>query len=328
MKLVNLFYIKKLVSCQNKRQLIRPFQDFDVYAYRNYSSVLSLPWTGFWLIGPFGLLGLVLTRRLSKNQQLILIYTVIGILSILPFKASDRYPLPSAVLLAMFAALTLWHFYQWIKNRNLRPLFAGLPVIVLLCLLCWPDWQNIAARKSSRHYFFIGKYYETSGRMDAEIEFLKKAVAKTGNYQPAMLLALRFSESGNVKESIELYDKIMRSRQVAKRIRLSAAMRAGMTIARFLNDAEEARRYWQYIVREFNEFKFFSLQASFMAGDLDEKSFRKLIEDTPEGQVTAEYIVGLRYRLNGNTTRAIQAYRRCLQIDTGDYSFDLNSPRT
>jgi len=60
------------------------------------------------------------------------------------------------------------------------------------------------------------------------------------------------------------------------------------------------------------------LQASFMVGDLDEKSFRKLIGDTPEGQVTAEYIVGLHYRLNGNTTRAILAYRRCLQIDTGD----------
>jgi len=28
-KPVNLIYIKKLVSCQNKRQLIRPFQDFD-----------------------------------------------------------------------------------------------------------------------------------------------------------------------------------------------------------------------------------------------------------------------------------------------------------
>ena len=419
--------LRRLVIFLNAREWS---QEFDVYAYRNYSSVLSLPWTGFWLIGPFGLLGLVLTRRLSKNQLLILIYTVIGILSILPFKASDRYRLPSAVLLAIFAALALWHFYQWIKNRNLRALSAGLAVIALLGLLCWPDWQNIEAHKSSRHYFFIGKHYETSGRlgdavrayeksmhdfpwdpdsphrigriligqnkpkqsmkylreallrepefpeainaiayiylqsgdldaaekelstslrleptntealmlmaniqrrkgrMDAEIAFLKNAVAKTGNHQPAMLLALRFSESGNVKESIELYDKIMRSRQVAKRIRLSAAMRAGMTIARFLNDAEDARRYWQYIVEEFNEFKFFSLQASFMVGDLDEKSFRKLIGDTPEGQVTAEYIVGLHYRLNGNTTRAIQAYRRCLQIDTGDHTFDLNSPRT
>ncbi len=424
---VVLNFLRHLVIFVNAREWS---QEFDAYAYRNYSSVLSLPWTGFWLIGPFGLLGLVLTRRLSKNQQLILIYTIIGILSILPFKASDRYRLPSAVLLAMFAALALWYFYQWIKTRNTRALFAGLPVIVLLCLLCWPDWQNITARKSARHYFFIGKHYENSGRMDdavrayeksmhdfswdpdspyrigriligkkqpnqglkylrealrrepefpeaidaiayiylqrgdldaaekelstslrlapantealmlmaniqrrkgqtdAEIAFLKKAVASTGNHQPAMLLALRFRESGNAKESIELYDRVMRSRQVAKRIRLSAAMRAGMTIARFFNDAADARRYWLYTLREFKEFNFFSLQASFLVGDLDEKGFRKQMGDTPEGQVTAEYIVGLRHWLNGNTASAIQAYRRCLQIDIGNHTFDRDSPRT
>jgi tetratricopeptide (TPR) repeat protein len=424
---VGLNFFRRLIIFVNAREYS---QEFDAYAYRNYSSVLSLPWTGFWLIGPFGLLGLVLTRRLSKNQQLILIYTIIGILSILPFKASDRYRLPSAVLLAIFAALALWYFYKWIKNRNMRALFAGLPVIVLLCLLCWPDWQNIAARKSARHYFFIGKHYENSGRMDdavrayeksmhdfswdpdsphrigriligqkqsnqgmkylqealrrepefpdainaiayiylqsgdldaaekelstslrlapantealmlmaniqrrkgrkdGEIAFLKKAMANTGNHQPQMLLALRFSESGNVKQSIALYDRVMRSRQVAKRIRLLAAMRAGMTIARFFNDPVDARLYWLYIVREFNEFKFFSLPASFLVGDLDEKGFRKLMGDTPEGQVTAEYIVGLHHRLNGNTASAIQAYRRCLQIDIGDHTFDRNSPRT
>ena len=94
------------------------------------------------------------------------------------------------------------------------------------------------------------------------------------------------------------------------------------------NDPVDARLYWLYIVREFNEFKFFSLQASFLVGDLDEKGFRKQMGDTPEGQVTAEYIVGLRHRLNGNTASAIQAYRRCLQIDIGDHTFDRNSPRT
>jgi tetratricopeptide (TPR) repeat protein len=170
---VVLNFLRRLVIFLNAREWS---QEFDVYAYRNYSSVLSLPWTGFWLIGPFGLLGLVLTRRLSKNQQLIFIYTVIGILSILPFKASDRYRLPSAVLLAMLAALTLWHFYQWIKDRKLRPLFAGLSVIVLLGLIGWPDWQNIEARKSSRGYFFIGKHYEKSGRMDDAVRVHEKSM--------------------------------------------------------------------------------------------------------------------------------------------------------
>jgi len=165
------------------------------------------------------------------------------------------------------------------------------------------------------------------GQLDAEIAFLKKAVATRGAQKPAMLLALRFSESGNLKGAIEVYDRVMTSRDVAKRIRLSAAMRAGMIHARFNYDAAEARRYWLFIVREFNDFIFFSGQASFLLGDLDAKGFRKLMGDSPEGQVTAEYIIGLHHQLNGNTTSAIQAYRRCLQIDMGDQTFGQDSPR-
>lgn len=424
---VALNFLRHLVIFVNGREWS---QEFDVYAYRSYASILSFPWTGFWLIGPLGLLGLTLTRRLSNNQLLILLYTISGILSILPFKASDRYRLPSAVLLTAFAALSLYYFYQWIKTKNPRAILAALPVLALLCLLCWPDWQNIAARKFSRHDYFIGRHYENSGQMDsairayeksmhdfpwdpdsphrigrilieqkkpnqgmhylreallrepefpesinsiayiylqsgdmdaaekelsdslrlapantealmmmaaiqhrkgkldAEIATLKKAVAHTGNQQPAMLLALRFREAGNLKNALGLYDRIMKSRGMTKRIRLSAAMRAGMIHARFINDAAEARRYWQFVVRKFSEFRFFSSQASFLLGDLDEKSFRKLMGDTAEGLVTAEYIIGLNRRLNGNTASAIQAYRRCLQIDIDDAAFDQDSPRT
>lgn len=423
---VALNFLRHLVIFVNTREWS---QEFDVYAYRSYSNVLSLPWTGFWLIGPFGLLGLALTRRLSESQQLVLLYTIIGILSILPFKASDRYRLPSAVLLAIFAALSLWCFYQWIKTTNIRALYASLPVLALLCLLCWPDWQNLAVRKSSRHDYFIGQHYEKSarndlaiqayeksmndfswdpdspyrigriligqkkpnlgmqylrealrresefpeainaiayiylqsgdldaaekelnkslglapantealmlmasiqhrkGQLDAEIALLREAVVTHGEPKPAMLLALRFSESGNLKGALELYDRVMTARDVVRRIRLSAAMRAGMIHARFNHGAAEAKRYWLFIVREFNDFKFFSAQASFLLGDLDGKSFRKLMGDSPEGQVTAEYIIGLRHQLNGNATSAIQAYRRCLQIDIGDHTFGQDSPR-
>jgi tetratricopeptide (TPR) repeat protein len=424
---VALNFLRHLVIFVNAREWS---QEFDVYAYRSYSKVLSLPWTGFWLIGPFGLLGLALTRRLSENQKLVLLYTIIGILSIVPFKASDRYRLPSAVLLAIFAALSLWFFYQWIKSTNLRALFASLPVLALLCLFCWPDWQNIANRKSSRHDYFLGLHYEDSGRNDfairayeksmnyfswdpdsphrigrilieqknpnlgmqylrealrreaefpeainaiayiylqrgdldaaekelnnslelapintealmlmaniqhrkgqlgAEIALLKKAVTHLGGQKSAMLLALRLNEAGNLKGALELYDMVIKSRDAAKQVRLSATMRAGMIHARLNYDAAEARRYWLLIVREFNDFTFFSAQASFLLGDLDEKSFREMMGDSPEGQVTAEYIIALHHQLNGNTASAIQAYRRCLQLDIGDHTFGQDSPRT
>lgn len=424
---VLLNFLRHLVIFANAREWS---QEFDVYAYRNYSSILSLPWTGFWLIGPFGLLGLVLTRRLSKDQLLILIFTIIGIISILPFKASDRYRLPSAVLLALFAALALWNFFQWSKNRNWRVLLTVAPLLVLACLLCWPDWQNLETRKSARHHFFIGWHYECSGRLedairayeksmrefpwdpdsphrigrilirqnrpdqameflrlalqresefpevlnaiadiylqkgalaaaekelnislrlapanveafllmanlqhrkgqnDAEIVFLKKAVANSANHKPAMLLALRFKEAGSYREAIKLYDRVMTSRKVAKKFRLAAAMQAGMLIARFSDKARGAVHYWRYIIKEFNEFKFFSSQAAFLVGDLDEKSLREQLGDTPEKRAAAEYVIGLRHRIKGDTLSAIEAYRRCLQVDIGDQPINQGSPQT
>ena len=80
-------------------------QEFDVSAYRAYSWFLSLPWAGFWLIGPLGCLGFILLRKVSTNQLLLAGYTVLGFVSIIPFKASDRYRLPTAVLLTLFAAV-------------------------------------------------------------------------------------------------------------------------------------------------------------------------------------------------------------------------------
>ena len=45
-----------------------------------------------------------------------------------------------------------------------------MPILAILCLVCWPDWQNLAARKTSRHHFFIGKWYETIGQIDDAIQ--------------------------------------------------------------------------------------------------------------------------------------------------------------
>jgi hypothetical protein len=142
-----------------------------------------------------------------------------------------------------------------------------------------------------------------------------------------MLLARRYRESGNFKQAPELYDRVMTSRDVAKRFKLAAAMQAGRLHARLNNDAAQARQYWQLIERDFREFKFFASQASFLLGNLDENSFGKLMGDSPEGQATAEYIIGLHHRLNGNRPSAIRAYQRCLQIDTGESSLGGDTPR-
>ena len=404
-------------------------QEFDVAAYRSYSRFLSLPWTGFWLIGPLGFLGLFLCRRLTGEQSLIILVTLAVIVSTVPFKASDRYRLPTAVLLTMFAALTLWYLYMWIRQKDWRSLVKWLAAGSVFCLICWPDWQDLTARKSARHYFFVGKHYEKTGRfneaimayersmnefawdadsayrlgliytlqgkqqlsadylnealerepafprvlnelarhhlrdneltaaeeqlrlslnyapadLDAmllmaevqrrqgdienELKYLNDAVVKTRTSRPAMLLADRYVVLGDHRRAVGLYDGVMRSRTVDKFVRVTAAMMAGFTTARYLSPEFDDKAYWHYVINEFDQFRFFALQAKFLAGSLPAEDFRTRMGDSPSWKVSAEYAIGLDRKLNGDALGAARAFKRCLQIDDPAKSRNQYSPQ-
>lgn len=159
-------FLRRLVIFSNAREWS---QEIDVYIYRGYSGFLSLPWIGFWLIGPFSLLGFCFLRRVTKNQWLVIGYTAVGFLSIIPFKGSDRYRLPTAALLTIFAALAIWQIYLLIQNADKQKIFRSLAVLGAFCALCWPDWQNLAERKTARHHFYIGLHYESIGKLDKAV---------------------------------------------------------------------------------------------------------------------------------------------------------------
>ena len=140
-------------------------QEFDVYAYRNYAFLRGPLFPGFWLIGPLGILGLFLSRPLNQQRVLLLLWTLVGIISIVPFKASDRYRLPSTTLLAGFAALALCFLFDAARKKNVRSCIYSGCGLLLLGVLCWPDWPMLEHRKTARHSFFIGLKEESAGRL-------------------------------------------------------------------------------------------------------------------------------------------------------------------
>jgi tetratricopeptide (TPR) repeat protein len=154
-------------------------QEFDVDAYRSYSPFLSLPWPGFWLIGPLGLLGICLLRRpLSAEQWLAAGYAAAGFVSIIAFKASGRYRLPFAVLLSVFAALAIWQLYRRAQAKEKKPLVRSAALLAVFCLLCWPDWAGLQARKTARHDFFIGLHKERTGRLQEAADYYRQSMQR------------------------------------------------------------------------------------------------------------------------------------------------------
>jgi hypothetical protein len=119
----------------------------------------------------------------------------------------------------------------------------------------------------------------------------------------------------------------MRSRQVDKSVRVIAGMLAGITTARYLSPRADDKIYWNFVINEFDEFKFFSLQAHFLNGTLAEPEFRRQMADSPIWEVSAEYIIGLKHRLDGNAASAAVAFERCLKIEVDTESRNRYSPQ-
>jgi tetratricopeptide (TPR) repeat protein/4-amino-4-deoxy-L-arabinose transferase-like glycosyltransferase len=404
-------------------------QEFDVYAYRAYSGFLSLPWPGFWLIGPLGFVGLFLCRPVDDRRGLLLLVALAGMLSILPFKASDRYRLPSAALLTVFAAVILWHMVGWMKAKNWRTFGTACAFLGLFGLICWPDWPDLAARKTARHDFFIGLMNEAHGSLDeaipaygdsmrkfpwdpdspyriglilarmhsdessrtyleealrrepqfpeamdqlaaldlkagdlrsaesladsalgicptctqslqvkaqilhnkgddrGEVEFLTQATRNTKDPQLALTLAERLVALGRYPEALYWYDTVEGSPQVKKELRAKAAMLAGFTLARFFRDEKGARAHWQRVMRKYGELSFFSGQAEYLLGELNEAALRDQMAHSTAQRVSAEYVIGLKHWLKGDDSGAAAALRRCLSLAGDDELPEVQMPR-
>ncbi len=408
-------FLRRLMIFFNVREWS---QEFDVYIYRHYSGFLSLPWTGFWLIGPLGLLGLILARPADKNRTLLIMYTLVGIISIVPFKASDRYRLPVAVLLTVFAAFALWQVSQWARTKNKRALTVSLPLLGALCLLSWPDWQHLKIRKTARHDFFIGLRHETFGRpedaiaaykksmtefpwdpdspyrighilfqqgniaqaesylkeaierepsfpeainglarihlkrknlreaemtaleslklfpnmketllllaqikraqgeVDDEISYLSRAAHETKDPKIAIELGKRLTGLGNYEQAFIWYNYVINSPRVEKSLRARAAMYAGITAARFLDNPKMAHGYWQIVVEKFYNSAFIHQAAGFLLGTVDEKTFRTQIKGRSEMEAFGEYVIGLKHRILEDKHAAAIAFKRCLELSS------------
>jgi Tfp pilus assembly protein PilF len=367
-----------------------------------------------------GFMGLFLCRPVDDRRGLLLLVAMAGIVSILPFKASDRYRLPSVALLTIFAALALWHMIGWMKAKNWRAFGTACAFLGLFGLICWPDWPDLAARKTARHEFFIGLMHEAHGRFDEaisaysdsmrkfpwdpdspyrigrilarmrsgesartyleealcrepqfpeameelarldlkakdilsaesladaalslcpncreslwvkaqilynqgddreEIEFLTQATRNTKDPQLALTLAERLVALGRYPEALYWYDTVEGSPRVEKVLRAQAAMLAGFTLARFFRDEKGARAYWQRVRREYGELSFFSRQAEYLLGEMDEAALGGQMAHSMAQRVSAEYVIGLKHWLKGEDSAAAAAWRQCLSLAGDD----------
>lgn len=189
-------------------------QEFDVYRYRRYSTLLSMPWPGFGLNFSLAVGGLTLlaARRVRRRFRLhwrtshpartrALLVAVLAVTAAATFigKAAGRYRLPVVVTLLPFAALGLDRFFRRPSRRTALVAAGFAPA----ALLSFPDWPDLAHRQTAHHEYFIGLQAAGEGRLvEAEDDFVTAMKAQPFDPDSPFELARLYAREGRLSEAL------------------------------------------------------------------------------------------------------------------------------
>ncbi|MDD2707407.1 MAG: glycosyltransferase family 39 protein [Verrucomicrobiae bacterium] len=207
-------------------------QEFDVHAFRSYSSLLSLPWPGFGWIFPLACVGLagMLARWKrrdddEKNEQpahsdamsvcqsrwFLLACLVVAILFTFVCKAAGRYRLPVVFFLMPFAGAGLDLLVKMGWERQWRPALSYAAVFLAAGLVSWPDWADLRHRQTAMHDFYVGQKFQKAGRPnDAEAAFRMAMARQPWDANAPCELARLLWQGNRLPEAMEAIEESLR----------------------------------------------------------------------------------------------------------------------
>jgi tetratricopeptide (TPR) repeat protein len=119
------------------------------YSFSRYSFLLRWLPAGFWLIGPLGIAGMVITLRNWKSISLtwfVALYTAITI----AFFVCDRFRLPLVPFVALFASATAFALVETVRTARWRTLAWMGAAIILLAVVVNSDLYGIRTDSTAR----------------------------------------------------------------------------------------------------------------------------------------------------------------------------------
>ena len=144
--------------------------------FRSQFAALRMFPAGFWLVGPLGLVGagLAIARRDRRTLAPALFLVLYGASVALLF-VCDRFRLPAAPVLILFAADTLVALYDGLRERRwalVRPLLAGLVPLAVITGLPLVHYNH------GRDHWMVAQALEAQGQPEAAIAAYRAALAE------------------------------------------------------------------------------------------------------------------------------------------------------
>ena len=154
--------VKKLYLFWNKFEISN---NQDIYFFRRYSSLIRILPLGFWLIGPLGLVGMVLSSRKWKNTLLPMLFVFSYMLTVIMFFVTARFRLPVIPFLIIFSSFTLVWLWEKVSRRELRKLVLFFLFLFPFLILTNSNAYHLSVGDFSQAHFSLGNVYLKAGKL-------------------------------------------------------------------------------------------------------------------------------------------------------------------
>ncbi len=166
--------------------------NLNFYTFSQYSWLLRLLPVGFWCVGPLGALGMIVAWKARRGRTMIafiLMYCAVMIM----FFVCDRYRLPVVPLLCVFAGYALVVFFDWMVQREYRPMLISATVLVLLALFVNSNAYQLEREEPVHQFYMLGLIEMKHENYAAALSHFEQA-SRYGKPIRNLYLHLGFSE--------------------------------------------------------------------------------------------------------------------------------------
>jgi len=180
--------------------------------FRSFAPVLRWPLLNFAILGPLGLLGLVIGLRRWRSLYFLLSYLLSITVSTVLFFVLGRLRLQICSVLMIFAAFALVWLWQTIRSKRLIRIAAAVGLLVLLAFLVnRPQPADRLAQDQARAHIVLGKYFwqvQHDPRRAAK-EFERAFTVDPRLSETYLYLAVLELEKGDDDEAVRLWQKAL-----------------------------------------------------------------------------------------------------------------------